>query len=75
MTTTRFAYCCAIPALIIGAGSVLQYFNISRVVLNLFYVGSVIFIFMLNCYSVTVRFLSGNILSNNNANSLHLDNW
>jgi amino acid permease len=50
----RYAYCCAFSALIVGAGSLLQYFNISSVLLNIVYGVSMLVIFLINCCGVRV---------------------
>jgi phage shock protein PspC (stress-responsive transcriptional regulator) len=50
----RYAYCCALAALVIGAGSILTYFNINPVLLNVLYVVSLLAIFLINCCGVLV---------------------
>lgn len=50
----RYAYCCAFSALIVGAGSLLQYFNINSVLLNIVYVVCMLVIFFINCCGIMV---------------------
>jgi hypothetical protein len=52
--TIRYAYCCALCALVIGAGSILTYFNLNPVLLNVVYIGSLLVIFFVNCCGVFV---------------------
>lgn len=58
LTGSRYAYCCALSALVIAAGTILQYFGINPVLLNIVYFVSLVVIFVINCCGVLVSLLS-----------------